>query len=113
MRIGQAIAIIYSFAASWVPGLIRVLSPEIMRLVYESINMSLEKKLKVDFKFNDWVGMVLTLKEIREAVVDDTPEERVEAAYALMVLITDIETHMSFDEFAVRVREIPKLAETI
>ena len=113
MQFRQAVAFIYSFAASWVPGLMRILPPDTIRLIFEVISASLEQHLKVDFKFNNWVGMVLTLKEITEAVVMNSPKERIEAAYSLLVLITDLETRMTLDEFSKRVSDNPKVAELL
>jgi hypothetical protein len=113
MHIGQALAIIYSFASSWVPGLSRLLPPDTIRLIFESINTGLEEKLKVDFKFYNWIGIVMTLKEIAEAVIYNTQEERVQAAYALLVLITNIEDHMTLEQFSTRVNGIPEVARVL
>lgn len=111
MRFVQAMAFIYSFAASWVPGLLRILPPETLRLVFESVEAVLNKRLKVDFKFNNWVGMVLTLKEIAEAVVTNNEKEQMEAAYSLLVLITDIEKYLTLEQFIASLGHIPQ-AET-
>jgi len=108
MQFGQVLAFIYSFAASWVPGLIREIPPEGLKLAFEAVQAIFDNRLKVDFKPNNWMGMVLTLKEIAEALVVKTSKERLEAAYWLLALMTDIEAHMTLEEFVKSLGNMPE-----
>jgi len=108
MQFGQVLAFIYSFAVAWVPGLMRTIPPEGLKLAFEAVQAILDNRLKVDFKPNNWMGMVITLKEIAEAISTQSSKERLEAAYWLLALMTDIEVHMTLEEFVKSLGNMPE-----
>ena len=108
MQFGQVLTFVYAFAASWVPGLMRAVPPEGLKLAFEAVQAVLDSRLKVDFKPNNWMGMVVALKEIAEALSTQSSKDRLEAAYWLLALMTDIEVHMTLEEFVKSLGNMPQ-----
>ena len=95
--------IIYSLGISRIPGLVILLPYDALMAIVEAVEVGMEKKLRLDWKWSNWQGFIGFLKEATEAAMTSNKQDQVEAIYRLLEYVTNVEDYMSVDEFVKRV----------
>lgn len=90
---------LWPFLEAFVPGLSVFMPRDAVVGIIDSIEIGMNKELKADFKVYNVFQILGLAKELSEAALLRTKQERREAIWSLMELITDIENHMTREEF--------------
>jgi hypothetical protein len=90
---------VYPWAEAMIPGLAVYMPRDAVLGILDSVQIGLNKKLDVDVKPFDVIGVMGVVRELTEAALVRTPHERREALYELMKFLTTIEDHMSLEEW--------------
>jgi hypothetical protein len=95
----DVIQTVYPWAEAMVPGLAVYMPRDAVLGILDSVEIGLSKKLDVDVKPFDVIGVMGLARELTEAALVRTPHERREALYELLKFMTNIEEQMSLDEW--------------
>lgn len=97
----------WGWAEGLIPGLAVYMPRDAVVGIIDSIEIGIDKKLDVDVKIHNVFQIMGVMKEISEAALTRTPEERREAIWSLLEFVTDVENHMTKDEFMTYARQAP------
>ncbi len=91
--------LLYSIGISRIPGLAMLLPRDTLLAMADTVQISFDHKLQLDLKFSDWPGLLKLLREAADAALTPTRQEQVEAIYALMIYVSNLEDHLSLELF--------------
>lgn len=88
----------YPYLAILVPPL-RLVPIDALFSIVDAVEVGLKHKLKADFNIRNPMVIFRMMQELGEAAVIRTEKERREAAYFVLVVVTDIEDYLTLEDF--------------
>lgn len=92
------VSMAYSLLATMVPGVGKVPLHAILSAI-DAVEAALTLELKADWRIHDRDAWGNMLTEVGQAAAMPTEKETKEAMYAVLVFITNIEEHMTLEQF--------------
>jgi hypothetical protein len=100
--IKDAVKSLWPWAEFAVPGLATFMPLDAVVGIIDSIEIGLKRKIRVNPRFYNVIEIAGVVREITEAALVRTPQERREAIYTLLAFLTDVEEGeegMTLEEF--------------
>lgn len=89
--IRDAVKSLWPWAEAMIPGVAVFMPLDAVVGIIDSVEIGLDRKIRVNPKFHNFLEISSVVREIAEAALVRTPHERREAIYALLKFLTDIE----------------------
>jgi hypothetical protein len=106
MNFSTLARVIYSLGVTRIPGLAILLPYDALMAMVEAVEVGVKQKLRLDWKWSDWEGFLGFLKEAADAALTPSRVDQIEAVYALLEYLTNVEDYVSKEEFLKRVEDI-------